>query len=82
MTDYQIRQCKDIIILNVLKFIDNGNNTNKEIAILHLDKMEKYFKSEKLKKGVKKPIKTALFDFISNGQGYLVTIPQLQKSLS
>lgn len=74
-------KCKDKIIYDVLKFIENGNDFHKKEALQGLDEIAKHYKLSSKKNKQKIDIKTALFEFIINNDGYVETIINLINSL-
>jgi hypothetical protein len=73
--------CKDKIIYDVLKFIENGDDFHKREALHGLDKMAKYYTLSMRKNKTKIEIKTALFEFIVNNKGYVETVINLINAL-
>ena len=71
---------KDKIILNILKYIDTKDNSFKSAALEQLKLLAKHYRVT-IKNAPKIELKTALYQFIDNGTGYINTIPKLFNSL-
>lgn len=71
---------KDKIILNVFEYIETGDISHSIKAQEHLRELAKHYHIS-IKKQAKKDIKICFKAFISNGRGYVETIPNLLNSL-
>jgi hypothetical protein len=81
MRDFIEHKCKDKIIYDVLKFIENGEDFHKREALQGLERIAKYYRLSVRKNKPKIDIKTALFDFILNNKGYVKTVIYLINEL-
>ena len=71
---------KDKIILKVLKYLDTNDKHFKLDALEDLKKFANHYRIT-LKKGIKIDLKVALYEFIGNGKGYIITLVNLNNSL-
>ena len=81
MREFIEHKCKDKVIYDVLKFIENGDDFHKKEALQGLNKLAKHYTLSMRKNETKINIKTALFDFILNNKGYVHTIINLTNAL-
>ncbi len=81
MREFIEHKCKDKIIYDILKFIENGDDFHKKEALQGLAEIAKYYKLSMRKNKQEIDIKTALFDFILNNKGYVETIINLSNAL-
>ena len=72
---------KNNIIVNILNFIDTGQDKYSEKASEGLSILAKSYGVSLRRQERKQPIKPALIKFILNKEGYIETIPPLYNSI-
>lgn len=81
MREFIEHKCKDKIIYDVLKYIENGDDFHKKEALQGLDKIAKHYTISVSKNKPKIDVKPALFEFILNKKGYVETVINLINAL-
>ena len=80
-TQAQAEQCKSLVIIHCLDFLEIKVKEDKIEAIKHLKEFAKFYNIPLKRKLIKPDLKKSLRKFILNHEGYIETIPNLYNSL-